>query len=64
MEKCDHCGRNLWIGELEICDKCLDRTNMSWQEYTRSRIGSEVARKAEEKCLNEMVKKPSLKRPC
>lgn len=64
MARCEHCDSNLWVGELDICDKCLDRINLSWREYTRSGIDSEVARKAREKCLNEMAKKPTLKRPC
>ena len=61
--KCEHCGSNLWVGEWELCDGCQGKTYLTWLEYSRRKKDSEVARKVEEKCLNEMAKKPTLKRP-
>jgi len=64
VAKCEECRSNLWVGEWDICDVCLRKIHMSWFDYSRRKKDSEVARKVEEKCLNEMAKKPTLKKPC
>jgi len=47
-----------------MCDGCIEGTFSTWQNSQQNKRYTEVARKAKEKCLNEMAKKPTLKRPC